>query len=153
MDNKKLAGMIRKAGKIQRTAEFECPYAKGFFVEITYASRMVLQEIRDASQEIGYNTREREERLNEDKLNNEYVDKIIQGWRGLTPKKLAKIIPGVDYDENNADTEIKFSRDVALALLETSLDFNAWVVDTAGETENFSEINQKKDEEYENLKK
>jgi len=148
-----LAGMIRKAGKVQRTSEFLCPYIKDFYVSITYASKMILTTISDASREVSFNTRtkEREERLNDDKLRNEYVDQIIRDWRGLTPRKLKKLVLSVECSDEDIDKEINFSKDVAIALMEVSTDFEAWIIDTAINTENFTEIEKVKNEEFENL--
>jgi hypothetical protein len=154
MENQKdFAGLIRKAGKAQRTDEFSCPYIKDFKVEIAYASKFVLNQIREVAREIHGNPRtgQKEERLNEDKLRDEYARQIIRGWSGLTPAKLQDILPGVEYGEADRNRQIEFSQDVAVALLEASLEFEAWVIDIATEVQNFKHVAERQEELEENL--
>lgn len=148
-----LAGMIRKAGKTQRTSEFLCPYLDEVFISLTYVNKVVLLIIRDASLDIRFNkvTKEREEGINEDKLRVEYVNQVIRGWRGMTARKLKKLIPGLDCAEEDLDKDVAFDRDTALALLEGSVDFEGWIINTATQTENYVEIEEKKNTEFENL--
>ena len=150
-----LVGMIKKAGKAQRTVEFLCPYTKEFYVDITWASKVILMTIRDASVEVFFNTktRDREERLNDDKLRNEYVDQIVRGWRGLTPRELKKLLPGFTCEEENLDDDVPFEREIALVLMEYSVDFESWIIDTATLTENYTTVEEKKNKEFENLEK
>lgn len=153
MESKDFASLIRQAGKAKRTGEFKCPYIKDFFVEITYASKMILNQIRDVAKEISGNPRtgQREERLNEDKLRNEYARQIIRSWRGLTPEKLVNMLPGVEYSEEDKDKDITFSADTAIAMLEVSLEFEAWIIDIATEVSNFKHVAEEQEKEEENL--
>jgi len=153
MDNKNLLNAIQKAGKVKRTLEFSCPYIKDFFVSITYANKMVLQDIRDASREVRFNprTREREEELNEDKLREQYATKLISGWRGLTPRKLQKLLPGLSVEDEDLDNSIPYTKEIAIALLDSSLEFTSWVDSIATTVENFTAIEKKQEKELENL--
>jgi len=153
MDIKSLIGSIQKAGKTKRTIEFSCPYIKDFFVSITYANKMVLQEIRDASREVRFDprTRERQEELNEGKLQEQYATKLVAGWRGLTPKNLRKLVPGLAVDDKDLDTNIPYSKEVAMAIFDNSLEFTAWVDSTATTIENYSVVEKKQTKELENL--
>jgi len=151
---KDFAGLIRKAGKAQRTGSFLNPDIKGFHVEIAYASKFVLNQIREVAREIHGNARsgQKEERLNEEKLRNEYARQIIRDWKGLTPEKLKEILPGVEFGKDVANTQIPFSHDVAVALLEASLEFEAWVIDIATEVKNFKHVAVRQEELQDNLK-
>lgn len=150
---KDFASLIRKAGKAQRTGEFSCPYIKEFFVEIAYASKFVLNQIREVAREIHGNPRTgaKEERLNEDKLRNEYARQIIRDWRGLTPEKLPDILPGLEYSDAEKVKDIPFTHDIALALLEASLEFEAWIIDIATEVQNFKHVAEEQEKIEENL--
>jgi len=154
MESKDFAGLIRKAGKAQRTSEFSCPYIKDFKVEIAYASKFVLNQIREVAREIHGNPRtgQKEERINEDKLRDEYARQIIREWKGLTPSKLADILPGVEFKDEDGARPIEFSHDVAVALLEASLEFEAWVIDIATEVKNFKHVAERQEELEENLR-
>jgi hypothetical protein len=157
MENKETTSLvesIRKAGKAERIAEFKCPYIADFFVKVAYASKFVLNQIREASTETSTNvrTREPEERLNDEKLRDEYSRRIIHGWRGLTPEKLEKILPGLELEGIEPDEEIPFSQEIALAILEVSLEFEDWVVSTAITVENFTKKLKENQKDLENLK-
>ena len=52
--NKDLVGMIRKAGTQQRTLSFKCPYVNDFFVNITFASKIILGQMREVCLKIEY---------------------------------------------------------------------------------------------------
>ena len=145
---KKLVGMIEKAGKVQRTIEFEYPFIEKFFVNVTYANKMILITIRDASKEV---KRDGEIRFNEPKLRREYVTQIVRGWRGLTARKLQKLIVGLECEEADLDKEISFSKEVAEAIMGVSIDFEDWVIKTATNAEKYTKIEEEKNKEFENL--
>lgn len=176
LDKKDIAGWIGRAGKSEQVAEFQYPYfkEKEFFVNIAHASRFTLNQIRQLAAEeyTDRRTRTREERLNEDKLNLGYAERIIKGWRGLTIKGLDELIPGtldeavIQFEEEkkkNPDVkipsleeigkvEVEYSIETAVEILANSVDFMSWILDICGNAENYSRIAAKKEEQYENLK-
>ena len=155
MKPNELAQYIKKAGKEQRVVEFQCPYIPEFFVKIAYASKFAMNQIRDASKEAYTDFRrgrEPIEKLNDEKLRNAYADWIIKGWRGLTLGKLSKLIPGIEAErEVEAEKDIAHSEDIAVALLENSIEFENWIIDIATNVENYSRIAEQKKTEEENL--
>lgn len=153
MNNKDLIGSIEKAGKTKRTMEFSCPLIKGFFVSLTYANRFVLQEIREGSKEYRFDrrTKERVEELNEEKLIEYYAIKLINDWRGLTARKLKDILPGLEVNEEDLDTNIAYNKEIAISILKNSLDFSSWVDSIATDSKYFTEIEKSQVKEYENL--
>ena len=174
-DQKDVSQWITKAGKTERVEEFQYPYVSDFYVKIAYASRFVLNQIRQQAAE-GYTdrrTRTREERLNEEKVSLGYAERIVRGWKGLTVKGLDSLIPGTideavsQYDEakkQNPDLkiqnqeevekiEVEYSIETTVGILTNSVDFMNWIVDIAGNAENYSKLAEKKQEQYENLKK
>lgn len=150
---KDFVALIKKAGKAQRSSEFLCPYIEDFFVEIAYASKFVLNQIREVSKEIHGNPRtgQREERLNDSKLRKEYAHHIIKDWKNLTPEKLNEILPGIDYPKADKNKAIPFDQEIAVALLESSLEFESWIIDIATEVKNFKYIAEKQEKIEENL--
>jgi len=156
MENKDLAGWIQKGGKTQRVVESECPYIPGFHVKLTFVSKFLLGQIRDISREYWQNPRTglREENFNEQKLREAYADFVISDWKGLTIGKLRKLVPALEVKGDvTEETDVPFSRDVVLALLEQSLEFENWVVSIATDIRNYSKIAELKEKEYQNLKK
>ena len=173
-NEKDVAAWITKAGKTERTAEFEYPYLDGFYVQIAYASRFQLNQIRQLAAEpyTDRRTRDEKERYNEEKLNLGYAERIVKGWRGLTVGALDGLIPG-SFDQAKAqieeeikkkaetkmmsddeirDAEVVYCIETAVAILSNSVDFVNWIVDVAGDAKRYSSIAAKKKEEYENLK-
>ncbi len=175
-DLENISSWLSKAGKTERVAWFEYPYdIEGFSVKIAYASRFVLNQIRQQAVEIytDRRTREKEEKINEEKLHRGYAERIIKDWKGLTLKGLDILIPGT-LDEAIAEferrkrqdpgfeapsreeienIEVEYSIDTAIELLNNSIDFMSWVVDMCSQPKAFASVAEKKKEEYENLKK
>jgi hypothetical protein len=89
--------------------------------------------------------------LNEDKLREQYATKLISGWRGLTPRKLQKILPGLTVADEEMDNDVPYTKEIAIALLDSSLEFTAWVDSIATTVENFTAVEKKQEEELENL--
>jgi hypothetical protein len=153
-----VSDFIRKAGREQRIVEFKCPLTKDaeFFVKISYASKFILNQIRDASKEsnMNYRTRTTEEHLDDDKMRREYARQIIRDWRGLTSGVIKQIVPGAKLlvEGLGKDTDaVPYDIETAISLLEVSIEFENWVLDTATNIANFSQIAETKEKEYANL--
>jgi hypothetical protein len=150
-----LVSWIKKAGESERVLEFQYPYVPNFFVKVAYASKHVLQQIREECKETFFNTRSRtqEEKLNDEKMRKAYARQIIQGFRGLTLGGLQKIVPGTGVDQENVslDTPVEYTEELAEVLIQVSIDFENWVIDIATNVENFSKVALKKKEQLENL--
>jgi len=173
-EQKDIASWAAKAGKTERIAEFQYPYIDGFYVQVAYGSRFVLNQIRQLAAEpyTDRRTRTREEKLNDEKLQLGYAERIVKGWRGLTVAQLDRLIPGTideavaQYEEEAKKnptvkvpplTEIEkivveYSIATAVSILGNSIDFMNWVVDTAGDADRYSEVAVQKQSEHENLK-
>ena len=174
---KDVATWIAKAGKTEQTREFEYPYGGtvGFHVTIAFGSRFILNQIRQLAAEpyTDRRTRTREEKLNDEKLQLGYAERIVKDWRGLTVGKLENFIPGTvdeaieQYEEaakENSDIkvpsveeikaiEVEYSVETAAQILGNSIDFMNWIVDVAGEAKNYAKVGTQKEKDYKNLKK
>jgi len=155
-----LGEWIKKAGESQRVSEFQYPFASTFFVNIAYASKFLLGQIREASKEISMNlrTHQSEDHINENKMRDEYARVIIKGWRGLTIKALYLLVPGLDVvmEKETAGTigdevEIPYDPAIASIIMKNSLDFETWIIDIAVNSANFSKIAESKKAQIENL--
>jgi len=174
LEKKDVSSWINKAGKSEQIKEFQYPYIKNLFVEVAHASRFNLNQIRQLAAEefTDRRTRSKEERLNEDKVNMGYAERIVKGWRGMDVKVLDALIPGtideavfqfeeqkkkdpefkIPSREDIGKTEVDFSVDTAFEIITNSVDFMSWILDISGNSELYSKIAAKKQEEYENLK-
>lgn len=169
---KDLAGMIQSAGKAQRVVTSECPWIEGFMVKIAFVGKFLMDQMRDRAREFWTNPRtgQREERFSNVKIREGYADHVILGWEGLTVDGLKTLLPGLELGDDIErikkifpDLEIKnkkdvgkapvpFDKELVLALLETSLEFETWVVSVATDLKNYSEIGERKEAQQENLK-
>jgi len=153
-----LAEQIKKAGKIQRVIEFQCPYIPECFISLAFANRFVLNQIREAAREVFKNPRTglQEERFNDEKLRAAYAQHVIQSWKGLTYEKLQKLIPGLEIKDDAGKPvalkdDVPFDTGVAAAMLNASIEFENWVIDIASTIDNYSNIAEQKKKETENL--
>jgi len=171
LESKDIAGWIGKAGKTERTKEFEYPHILGFFVLITYGSKFILNQIRELARDPRADTSPQGgERILEPKLNQGYARWIIRGWSGLTLERLEEIIPGVFEEgmeqakeqapegtpvdiEKLKKAEVEFSEVTCIEMFDSSVEFSNWVVRVSGDTKKYADVGEKKAEEYENLKK
>ncbi len=174
LEKKDIGSWISKAGKSEQVKEFQYPYIKELFVDVAHASRFTLNQIRQLAVEeyTDRRTRTKEEKLNEDKVNLGYAERIVKGWRGLTVKGLDELIPGTLDEaefqfaeqkkkdaafvilsrEDILKVEVEFSVETAFEIITNSADFMSWILDISGNTEHYSKVGEKKKEEYENLK-
>ena len=171
LESKDIAGWIGKAGKTERTKEFEYPHILGFFVLITYGSKFILNQIRELARDPRADTSPQGgERILEPKLNQGYARWIIRGWSGLTLERLEEIIPGVlenamETAEDQApegtpvdveklkEAEVEFSEETCIEMMDSSVEFSNWVVSVSSKTKHYADIGEKKAEQFENLSK
>ena len=175
LEKKDVGSWISRAGKSEQVKEFQYPYIKEFFVDVAHASRFTLNQIRQLAAEeyTDRRTRTKEEKLNEDKVNLGYAERIVKDWRGLTVRGLDELIPGtlaeaefqfaeqkkkdpefkVPTREEILKVEVEFSVETAFEIITNSVDFMSWILDMSGNSEHYSLVAAKKQEEYENLKR
>jgi len=173
-DQKDVAAWVSKAGKTEQIGEFQYPYLPDFFVTVAFGSRFILNQIRQLAVEpyTDRRTRSREERLNDEKLQLGYAERIVKGWKGMTVEKLESLIPGtIDVateqykkaKEANPELkspslndikkiEVEYSVPTAAQILGNSIDFMNWIVEIAGDSANYAKVGARKEGEYKNLK-
>jgi hypothetical protein len=137
--------LIKSLMITEKVVSVEFPDVDGFFVDVCYLSKERLLKLRNQSLKISFNkrTRQREEEVDSDKFLELYSEAIIKGWKGLTVRVLAELLPietaGADMDE-----EIAYSKDEAFFLLKNSTLFDQFINDTIN---NFSVFESEKKEE------
>ncbi len=122
----------------QMSVEF--PGYEGFKITVTYLAREELLKLRKKAitTKINRRTRQPEEELNEEIFLKEYTKAVIKGWSGLKMKYLVQLIP-VDEDKiSDMESELPFSLENALIMMENSNDFDAWLTETVGDLANFT---------------
>ncbi len=122
----------------QMSVEF--PGYEGFKITVTYLAREELLKLRKKAitTKINRRTRQPEEELNEEVFLKEYTKAVVKGWSGLKMKYLVQLIP-VDEDKiADMESELPFTLENALIMMENSNDFDAWLTETVGDLANFT---------------
>jgi len=123
-----------------KEATIEFPGYDGFNIKVTYLAREELLKLRkkSISTKINRRTRQPEEELNEEVFLKEYTKAVVKGWSGLKMKYLVQLIP-VDEDKiSDMESELPFTLENALVMMENSNDFDAWLTETVGDLANFT---------------
>jgi hypothetical protein len=130
--------MIKNLMISDKIIEVEFPDSNGFFVNLAYLSRDKLVKIRNRSLVVKFNkrSRQREEEVDNEKFLEEYSREVIKGWRGLTIRELARIMP-IETAGSNLDKEVPYTEEDALALLQGSPIFDQFVTDCMNDFELF----------------
>jgi hypothetical protein len=122
-----------------KSAEFKLTGFGDFKVTLNHLSKSELARIRENSlvtkmdEETGIPYTD----LDKDKYLDNYAEKAILGWTGLTGHVLSKLVL-IDEDRfGNLDEEVDFSVTNAVSLLDNSKIFDTWVSQTLGKLDNF----------------
>lgn len=121
-----------------KIVDVEFPDSNGFFISLAYLSREKLLKIRNRSLVVKFNkrTRQRDEEVDNDKFLEEYSREVIRGWRGLTLRELARIMP-IETTGANMDEVIPYSEEDALELLRNAPSFDQFITDCMNDFEIF----------------
>lgn len=148
-----LISAIKKAGKAEKVVEFQYPYVPDVFLRISYASKQLLKMITEEAKESFFNvqTRQQEDRLNDEKFNRAAARELLKGWRGLTINGLKTILAGRGEILGDPEQEVTFDEELAFTLMDASLELQAWVINVATNVTNFSKVAEQKADELKNL--
>lgn len=125
-----------------KTNVVEYPGMPGFEVTINFLSREILQSIRKKATKTSFKNRQPVEELNDDLFLDLYVQNSIKGWKGLKMSYLEQLAP-VEVAESEADTELEYTQDNALALMKASTSFDSFISEQVTDLGNFSTSKQK----------
>jgi len=120
-----------------KTNTVEYPGMPGFEVTISFLSRETLQSIRKKATKTSFKNRQPVEELNDDLFLQLYAENSIKGWKGLKLKYLEQLAP-VDIGDSDAESELDFSNEDALALMKSSTNFDSFISEQVTDLGNFS---------------
>ena len=128
-----------------KTAWVEFPGLDGFEVELANLSRKELLNLRKkcTSNKFNRKTRAFEEVMDDDKFVKEFSQATVKGWRGLKVKYLEDLIL-VNLEGQDLESEMNYSVDNALILVENSGEFDNWLNEVVFDLENFRTKEQAK---------
>ena len=124
----------------------EFPGLDGFEVELANLSRKELVNLRKRCTQNKFNrkTRAFEESLDDTKFIKEFTQATVKGWKGLKLGYLEDLLL-VDLKGKDADTELDFTMDNAMQLVENSSEFDNWLNEVVFDLENFRSGSKGKD--------
>lgn len=135
--------LIKNLMVTEKVSEVDFPDIDGFKVRVCYVGRDRLIKIRNSALVYKFNkrTRQREEEVDNDKFLEEYSRSVIKGWKGLTIRELARILP-IETSGADLDKEVPYTEDDALELLRNSTIFDQFITDCMNDFEVFENDKQ-----------
>ena len=121
-----------------KTAWVEFPGLDNFEVELANLSRKELLSLRKkcTSNKFNRKTRAFEEVMDDDKFVKEFSQATVKGWKGLKLKYLEDLIL-VNLEGQDLESEMAYTVDNALILVENSGEFDNWLNEVVFDLENF----------------
>lgn len=123
-----------------KTVDVEFPGYDGFKLTLSFLTREALVNIRKKATKTTFKNRQATEELDEKLFLKMYVEAAIKGWKGLKLSYLEQLAP-VDISGQDPDSELPFSIDDALSLMQASSSFDAFVTETVSDLGNFTKSN------------
>jgi hypothetical protein len=117
------------------TADY--PGLPGFKVDLVFLSRESLLNIRKKATKTTYKNRQPIEELDDKLFLSLYTNACVKGWKGLKMSYLDQLAP-VDVSGEKPDAELPYSEENALALMQTSSNFDSFISETVTELSNFT---------------
>ena len=121
-----------------KTTWVDFPGLDGFEVELANLSRKELVNLRKkcTSSKFNRKTRAFEEILDDEKFVKEFAGATVKNWKGLKLSYLEDLIL-VDLKGQDLNTEMEYTFDNALVLVENSSEFDNWLNEVVFDLENF----------------
>ena len=128
-----------------KTTWVEFPGLDNFEVELANLSRKELIALRKRCTQNKFNrkTRAFEEVLDDDKFLEFFTKATVKGWRGLKLKYLEDLVL-VELGSNDPNTEMEYTIENAIVLVENSNEFDNWLNEVVFDLENFRSAEQAK---------
>ena len=121
-----------------KTTWVEFPGLEQFEVELANLSRKELVSLRKKCTTNKFNrkTRAFEESLDDEKFVKEFAKSTVKGWKGLQIGFLEDLLL-VDLKGQDPETEMEYTEENALLLVENSSEFDNWLNEVVFDLENF----------------
>ena len=126
-----------------KSVEVEYPGFDGFKLNLSFLSRETLISIRKKSTKHTFKKNQPAEELDDKLFLQLYVKAAVKGWSGFKMSYLEQLAP-VDISGQDPDSELAYSEEAALDLMQASSDFDAFVSATVGDLTNFTKSNTAK---------
>jgi hypothetical protein len=126
-----------------KAVEVEFPGFDGFKLNLSFMSRETLVSIRKKSTKTTFKNRQPLEELDDKLFLKLYVGAAIKGWTGLKYEYLNELAPS-NIDPKDFEKEVPYSEENALALMEASANFDAFISETVSDLSAFTKTSTQK---------
>lgn len=126
-----------------KSVEVEFPGFDGFKLNLNFLSRDTLMSIRKKSTKTTFKNRQPIDDLDDKLFLKLYVSAAIKGWSGFKYKYLNELAPS-EIDPKDYDKEVPYSEENALALMEASANFDAFISETVSDLSAFTKNSTQK---------
>ena len=126
-----------------KSVEVEYPGLNGFKINVVFLSRETLVSIRKKATKTTFKNRQPVEELDDKLFLQLYVNACIKGWSGLKLSYVEQLAP-VDMSGQDGNAELAYDQDNALALMQSSANFDAFISETVTELSNFTKTSTSK---------
>jgi len=120
-----------------KAVEVDYPGLNGFKINVVFLSRETLVGIRKKATKTSFKNRQPVEELDDKLFLQLYVNACIKGWTGLKLRYLEELAP-VDLTGQDLESELAYTQDDALFLMQASANFDAFISETVTELSNFT---------------
>lgn len=129
-----------------KTAWLDFPGYEGFEVKVANLSRKELQALRKRCIKTRFDrkTHQAVEEIDDDKFVQEFTKGTVKGWKGFKLKYVQDFVL-IDIQDNDPDTELEYSHDSAVSLIQNSSEFDAWINEVVFDLANFRRAAEKND--------
>ena len=126
-----------------KAVEVDFPGFPGFKVNLSFLSRETLINIRKKATKVTFKNRQPLEELDDKLFLQLYVEGSVKGWSGFKLKYLEQLAP-VDLAGQDLESELEFTPENALFLMQASTNFDAFVSEQVTELSNFTKTSTSK---------
>lgn len=124
--------MTRTSESLTKDVEFK----DGMFFTLCYVSRGKMKTLYNSCTSLRYNptTKTRSPQTDVEKFASEFSKLAVSGWRGITPKKVAAMIPELDLSklsEEEKSADLPFDHDQLSVLVSNSVDLDNFIQEMA----------------------
>lgn len=119
-----------------KSVETDFPGMPGFKILLNFLSRDTLLNIRKKATRTTYKNRQPIDELDDKLFLSLYSSSCIKGWKGLKLSYLEQLAP-VDLEGQDMESELPYSEENALFLMQVSPNFDAFISETVTELSNF----------------
>jgi hypothetical protein len=121
----------------EKVVDIEFPGLDGFILKISHLGRAMGAKLSKKSTKKTWVNHQPVEEFDSEKFIPEFCKSVIKGWTGLKYKYLEELLL-VDIGDKDPESELLYSLENAVMLLENSVGFDEWITEVSKDLSNFT---------------